>query len=171
MSNPLSGDTPEQLASKLDHLSRMKDVPDAVVQRVVGDIVEAAEAGGEEHMSAVAAVVAIVFPADEHDLRRCRDSHPHADGRIEVEERDTWPRCIFGLILTERPDPFSVIDPERITPTFPAGGGIRRDSIYGICPCRCHEHDVYGPTNRSLNTFHRVPEFSEDMLDANGKRR
>jgi hypothetical protein len=94
--------------------------------------------------------VFIVKPGDKHDLERCRDSdRDHQD--------EVWPRCTAGFIIRSA----GAVEPN------PIGWGtvLSRTSVLGVCPCRCHRNDVYGPSAKLTANLHGIPAFDEDQLN------
>ena len=87
----------------------------------------------------------IVRPGDRHDLQRCAHSNDN-------DHPNMWPRCLDGYILSELPN---------VSLVPGAGGTLRRESMLGYCPCRCHRRPD-SPPRPYLPSG--VGAFDEDRL-------
>ena len=94
----------------------------------------------------------LVQPTDRHDFKRCRASHEDTDGSM-------WPRCLGGTIVRAWPQLGPIPGAGTVT--------VRRDSVMGSCPCRCHR-DQYVSGRINLPG---VGQFDEDQLDEKGNPR
>ena len=95
----------------------------------------------------------VVRPTDRHDSKRCFDSNADTEGML-------WPRCVSGNILRSWPDS---------SPIPGAGTAVRKDSILGSCPCRCHRRPQVPSEVAAL--LSGVGQFDEDQLDEKGNPR
>jgi hypothetical protein len=105
----------------------------------------------------------IVRPGDEHDLKRCHDSHQ--------PEHNLKPACTMGIITTK---PFKIV-PGEYDPVSGATSApyaqVDKTAILGVCSCRCHRKDFYGNGSKRFAALNGLAVFDELMVDEEGNLR